>query len=472
MEFSERGQVIGQVLKTIFRYNMLLDGARLGVAVSGGADSVALLHALHRLSKTRDWSLHVLHFNHLLRGAESDEDCRFVEDLSASLGLECLCGSADVRAAALGGNLEQTARQLRYQFFSEMRDRQKLDAVATGHTASDQAETVLMRLLRGASPDSLAGIRPVNDGWIVRPLLELTRDEVRDWLSAEGIGWREDSTNSENCYDRNKLRNEVLPLLRSEWNPKVEAALTRLAALAARDEEFWHASSEAVCREAVARNRFGVIVNVERLCREHPALQARVIKRACAEASGDSLQANPPRLTHDHVDSMLRLVAQREGDGQLSLPGLRAWRSFSQVLLHKKLTTFTRPAAVVLTAPGSASLDSSGHRLHARRAEIRIDAYNETSNWLEGGLAPGPFSLRPWRAGDRCGPAGEGEERTLHRYLQHRRIPAWDRIAWPVLEWQGQVVWARGLGVAAGWRAGAGSSGAIEIVEEPTASWR
>jgi len=459
--------VIEQVLKTIFRYNMLPDGARVGVAVSGGADSVALLHVLHRLSGDRTWFIQVLHFNHQLRGAESDEDWRFVEELSASLGLQCSCASADVRAAACGANLEQTARQLRYQFFSGMRDCHKLDVVATGHTASDQAETVLMRLLRGASPDSLAGIRPVNDRWIIRPFLDLTRDEVREWLCAEGLSWREDSSNSENCYDRNRLRNEVLPLLRSRWNPKVEGALARLAGMAARDEEFWQSSVEAVWKEAATRNRFGLVLNARRLRSEHPALQSRVLKRACAEASGA-----PPRISNEQVDRLMRLVSQQEGDGRLSLPGLAAWRSFSQVLLHKRVVPFVKPEAVVLTAPGVASFDSHGPSVHARKAEIPADAYNEDGRLLDGSLAPGPFWLRPWGAGDRCGLAEDGEDCSLHGLLQRRKIPAWDRIAWPVLEWQGQVVWARGFGVAVGWRAGPGSAYPIEIAEEPPVARR
>lgn len=459
--------MIEQVLKTIFRYNMLPRGTRAGVAVSGGADSVALLHVLHRLSTDRQWSIQVLHFNHQLRGAESDDDCRFVGALAAHLGLPFLPATADVRAAAGGGNIEQTARQLRYRFFAEMRDRQKLDVVATGHTASDQAETVLMRLLRGVSPDSLAGIRPVNGGWIVRPFLDLTRDQVRDWLRAEGLNWREDSSNAESCYDRNRLRSEVLPLLRTQWNPRVEGALARLAGLAARDEEFWHSSVEAVWREAAAAHPFGIVLNVRRLRAEHPALQARVLKRACAEASGAS-----PRLTNEHVDGLLRLVSQQEGDGRLSLPGLEAWRSFSQILLHQRFAPLSRPEAVVLEAPGSASLAPGGPSVSATKAEISADAYNKDSSWLDGSLAPGPFRLRPWQVGDRCGPAGPRCDSSLHSLLQRRRIPAWDRIAWPVLEWQGQVVWARGIGVAVGWRAGSGSAYPIEITEEPPVAGR
>lgn len=459
--------MIGQVLKTIFRYNMLPDGVRAGVAVSGGADSVALLHVLQRLSIARKWSLQVLHFDHLLRGPESDEDRRFVEELSASLGLRSFVGSADVRGLALGANLEQTARQLRYQFFADIRDQQKLDAVATGHTASDQAETVLMRLLRGASPDSLAGIRGVNDGWVIRPFLDLTRDQVREWLRAQGLRWREDSSNQENCYDRNRLRNEVLPLLRNQWNPRVEAALSRLAELAARDEEFWVSQVEALWAEVAARHRLGIVLDLERLRREHPALQTRVLKRACAEASGARSGSRWPRLSRGHMEEMLRLATQEGGDGRVSLPGLEVWRSFSQILVRKRVAALIPIESMGLTAPGVAALTVDGPRLRATKADRCDGAYNEGSSWLDGSLAPGPFLLRPWRSGDRYGAAGHLEECSVHDLLQRRKIPAWDRAEWPVLEWQGQIIWTRGFGVAMGWRAGTRSACPIEIAEEP-----
>ena len=453
--------MIEQVLRTISRYSMLPRGARAGVAVSGGADSVALLHLLHHLAQARGWALVVLHFDHQLRGGESDGDRRFVEMLAASLALPCFVGYADVRAAAQGGNLEQTARHLRYRFFAEMRKLHALDAVATGHTASDQAETVLMRLLRGASPDSLAGIRAINDGWIIRPMLELTRPQVRDWLSAEELSWREDSSNADNSYDRNRLRNEILPLLRNQCNPKVEGALARLASLAARDEEFWKSRVQSVWSEAAARNRLGIVLSVERLRREHPALQARVLMRACAEAAGAQL-----RVSNAQVDRLLTLVSQQEGDGGLSLPRLKAWRSFSQILLYQEVA-LTKPNAVALAVPGVAALDLNGPRVCLTRAAHGADAYNKDGCHLDGGLAPGPFWLRPWRAGDCCRPAGRGNECSVHGLLQQRKIPAWERFEWPVLEWQGQIVWARGLGVAAGWCAKAGSANSIEIVEEP-----
>jgi tRNA(Ile)-lysidine synthase len=459
---KQDARVLDQVLKTISRYHMLGPGARAGVAVSGGADSVALLHILVRLGGPRKWALEVVHFDHGLRGEESDGDRRFVEQMAARLGLPYHVESADVRAAAQGANLEQAARQMRYRFFAHVRERRGLDVVATGHTASDQAETVLMRLLRGAAAESLAGIRPVNDGWIVRPLIEVTREDVREWLRAEGLEWREDSSNFDDCYDRNRMRHDLLPLLQREWNPAVEEALARLATAFARDEEFWEAQVEAVWAAAAARNRFGVVVDTKVLGQAHAALQVRVWKRACAETAGAA-----PRIEGEHLEALLKLARQRGGAGKLSLPGLRAWRSFHQVLIHAVDRTFKRKSGVVLAAPGVAALEEAGVRIRLRRAEPGGEAYNEISERLDGTLVAGPFLLRAWQDGDVYRPRGSRQRHTIQALLQSHRVPAWERCAWPVLEWRGRVVWARQFGVAAECAAENGGEFPLEILEEP-----
>lgn len=455
-------RVLDQVLRTVSRYKMLAAGTRAGVAVSGGADSVAMLHILVRLGGPRRWALEVLHFDHGLRGEESDGDRHLVEELAARLGLPCHVEGADVRAAAQGANLEQTARQLRYGFFARVRERRGLDVVATGHTASDQAETVLMRLLRGAAAESLAGIRPVNDGWIVRPLIEATREDVREWLRAEGLEWREDSSNIDSCYDRNRMRHELLPMLRREWNPAVDAALARLATAFARDEEFWDTQVEAVWAASATRSRYGIVVDLKTLGKAHAALQVRVWKKACAEAAGAA-----PRIEGEHLEALLKLARQRAGAGKLSLPGVRAWRSFHQVLIQPADRTIERPSGVELGVPGEAALEQAGIRIRLRRTEPGAEAYNEISERLDGALAPGPFMLRTWRDGDAYRPRGSRGRRTIQALLQSRRVAAWERCTWPVLEWHGQVVWARRFGVAAEFAAENGGEFPIEILEEP-----
>ena len=423
---------------------------------------MALLHLLLRLGKPRRWVLEVLHFDHGLRGEESDGDRRFVEELAARLGLRCHVERADVRAAAHGENLEQAARRMRYRFFAEVREKRGLDIVATGHTASDQAETVLMRLLKGAGTDSLAGIRPVNDGWIVRPLIEVSREAVREWLRSGGLEWREDASNDDRSYDRNRIRLELLPLLKREWNPAVEEALARVAAASACDEEYWREQVKQVWTRGVRTCRHGVILDAKMLAEVPESLQVRVLKQACAQAA-----VAPPRFEVEHIEALLQLVKQQRGEGKLSLPGLGAWRSFGKILLHLQNQRLERPDAVELKVPGAAVLERGGQAVRLRRTADVAGLYNGSRVWLDGAKAAGPFVLRPWQKGDAYHPKGRKRGYAIPELFQMERVEAWERLAWPVLEWRGEVIWCRKFGVAEGYEAGPECKFPIEITEEP-----
>ncbi|MGA2435564.1 MAG: tRNA lysidine(34) synthetase TilS, partial [Bryobacteraceae bacterium] len=233
--------MLERVRAEIARGKMFAPGARVGVAVSGGADSVCLLLVLRELAPEWDLKLCVLHVNHGLRGEESDADARFVEELAAKFGLEFHCRQADVRriAADTGDNLEQAARRVRREFFRSFLESGRLKRVALGHTQSDQAETVLFRFLRGSGTAGLAGIRPVTPEGFVRPLLAVTRADVEEYLRARGAGWREDSSNRDLSFARNRIRHELLPTLTSGWNPALAAVLAGTASVAQDEEEYW-----------------------------------------------------------------------------------------------------------------------------------------------------------------------------------------------------------------------------------------
>src|SRR5580693_433182 len=216
---------------------MLPLAGRAGVAVSGGADSVFLIHALRELAPRWNLQLHVIHIEHGMRGAASVEDAEFVKQLAQSCGLPFHIHNADVPAVA--GNQEQAARQVRHKFFAELIAAGKVDCVATGHTRSDQAETVLYRILRGSGLAGLAGILPVTNEGIVRPLLEQNRSEIEAWLRERNIAWREDNTNQDRSYARNRLRHEILPLLRETFNPRLDETLSNMATLAQDEESYW-----------------------------------------------------------------------------------------------------------------------------------------------------------------------------------------------------------------------------------------
>ena len=219
--------MLNRIIHTIERHRMFEAGQSVGVAVSGGADSVCLLHVLLELAPKWDLHLSVLHLNHQLRGEESRQDAEFVRELAVRLGLPFLLREADV--AASSDNLEQAARLARLAFFAEMLASGAVARVALGHTRSDQAETVLFRFLRGSGTAGLAGICPVTSQGIVRPLIEMERTGINQFLRERGIGWREDSSNASLQFARNRIRRQLLPQLAAVWNPAIVQTLAHTA---------------------------------------------------------------------------------------------------------------------------------------------------------------------------------------------------------------------------------------------------
>src|ERR1700676_1957665 len=249
-----------RVLETVERHSMIRSGDPVGIGVSGGADSVALLRLLAGLRAQLGVRLFVLHFHHQLRGADADEDEMFVAGLARDLGFDFVPGRADVAGEARRNalNLEDAARRLRYQFFALVAAAQGLNRVAVAHTADDQAETVLAHLLRGTGLTGLAGIYPVA-GLIVRPLLDLQREELREFLSDLGQPWREDATNQDTSRMRARIRHQLIPLLLRDFDATAVTRLSRLARHAREDETFWRSLEDERFRALATRESSSAI---------------------------------------------------------------------------------------------------------------------------------------------------------------------------------------------------------------------
>jgi tRNA(Ile)-lysidine synthase len=277
-----------KVLRNIRERAMMSAGDRVGVAVSGGADSVALLRVLLELRSEFGIVLAVAHFNHGLRGEQSAADEAFVADLAKQHGLEFFVDRDDVREHALAGklSLEAAGRAARYQWFAHMAEQQRLSQIATAHTLDDQAETVLLKFLRGAGTRGLAGIYPIVNRSrfrIVRPLLPVTRAEVEGYLSSLGQVWREDESNLDHRFLRNRIRHELLPLLEREYNPRLRHLLADLAKLSQGEQHYW---DELVAQHLILNDAGELLLAG---FTELPvALQRRVVKRF-AEADGHAL---------------------------------------------------------------------------------------------------------------------------------------------------------------------------------------
>ena len=478
------------VFLEIARQGMVRPGDRLGVGVSGGADSVALLRLFEELQSELGIRLTVLHFNHQLRGEESDADERFVAALAAERGLFYLAGREDVRRAAReqGWNLEDAARRLRYGYFSSVLETGEITRVAVAHTADDQAETVLARLVRGTGPAGLAAIYPIakiGSGraamgtLVVRPLLHLRRSELREHLQQLGQPWREDSSNSDLHRLRARLRHQILPLIERDVQPAIVKQLGRLAEMAREDEAFWtalidarlnavaHRESDATATDAKIAVRCADLLapfplGLSELSGDAQLAVARRLVRRCVE----ELRGDCRELTSGHVAQVLRLAKSGISGQSSHLPGIVVQRSFEWLHFYPAARADSESTGDIVATDRnfhySIELESLEDGVEVRVPQIRrlfrlkmIDWANfkgetgEDTCTLDRDLLQLPLVIRNWRAGDSYKPLGSRGVHKLKHLLRARRVDRCERAGWPVLVSGGELAWVRGLPVAA-----------------------
>lgn len=452
---------------------MTSPGDRVGVGVSGGADSVVLLHLLRSLSERFQIKLTVLHLNHQLRGSESDRDEDFVRLMAESLELPSVVERACI---ASGGNLEQAARLARREFYRRAMDRCALRRVALGHTRGDQAETVLFRLLRGSGTAGLAGMRMMTEGGLIRPLLTTTREEVRGWAAARAIPWREDSSNTNLAFSRNRLRGQIMPALARDFNSNLEAGLARTAELAQDEEDYWVTEIEPIFQQIVQYTHFGLILDTPRLAALHIAVQRRVVRRAILDVRGELRS-----IDVKHVDAILELFCSTTGHDRVIVPGVDALRSFDKLRLTKPGAAkfedrhYRLPLTIgegcqlpfyagsidlngEPTPPSSFCANFKGEcGLSGEVAELDSDALTDKG-------MPRPLYVRNWEPGDalqRPGHTGAEKVKTL---FQEHRVLLWERRHWPVVVCGNEIVWARRFGSAAKFKGSAESRHVIRLI--------
>ena len=431
--------MIDPVRDTIRRHAMLAGGEAVLVAVSGGADSVALLHVLAALAAELSLRLTVVHLDHGLR-PDSAADAAFVESLARARGLPVV---VDRIAVPPGGSLEARAREARYAALRRHAARLGADRVALGHTADDQAETVLMRLLEGAGPRGLAGIPPVR-GRYIRPLIETRRAEIVETLTAAGLTWREDPSNRDPKFLRNRVRHELLPLLASTYNPAIVPALARAAALTR--ELLAQVSAVAERELAAAPTLTGeeIVLARSRLAALPVELAGEVIRLAAHRLGG----AAPFRAWAHR--GLRRVLGEPPPRRPFALGGITVEVSGDRIRLSRdgRRRLLARPLAV----PGITPLPEIGRALEARVLE-RAAAYELPRERdrvaFDADRLPGPLAVRPRRRGDRFTPHGSLAERRLKSFLIGARVPRWERDTVPLVLAGDAIVWVAGLRRAA-----------------------
>jgi len=414
---------------------MVSPGEHVLVALSGGADSVATLAALVRLAPRLGVRLSAAHVHHGLRGREADEDAAFAERLAAELDVPFRLIRLS-RALARGGNVEERARELRYRALREIAAEIGAGKIATGHTRDDQAETVLLRLVRGCGPRGLAGIRPVvradGEATIIRPLLQCDRAQIESFLADLGLAHREDSSNRSPRFQRNRIRYEVLPLLR-ELNPAVDRALADLAAVS-RDQEEW--------RQGLGSD--GDLLAVSLLAAQAPGRRGEAVRQWLESRRGD-LRG----LTRRHMIAVVGLAGAGRPNRRVELPRGLVVREYDHLrYVAAGTTTEESLRDGGRLRPGQA-VELGDWRLEAgaieqREASMRLPADLWTAV-VDADRAPPVFVIRTPIRGDRVRPHGMTGQRKLSDIFIDRRVPRGLRSCCPVVEAEAQVLWVPGV---------------------------
>lgn len=356
--------LIDQVLLYIQKHKMLRENENVLVGVSGGPDSITLLHILWTLKDKLKISLHVAHLNHLLRGDDAMADAHLVQKFAREHNLPCTVESIDIRGLQkqTGLCLQEAAREERFAFFERLSRRYHIQKVALGHHADDQAETILHNLLRGAGPDGLKGISPVR-GVYIRPLLEVRRRQIEDYCQNNSLPTRLDLSNLKLKYTRNRIRLTLLPLLEREYNPRLVNALVRLGNICREENDYLEQLTlEAYWKVAEEKSEGEVILLKPLFLAQPLPLKRRLLRLAWRRVSGEARE-----ISYDHVEQLLKMLQDDPGGGALDLPGgIRAQKETGGIRLFRRCSPQAVPSfECFLTVPGITSLPWIGQEILA-----------------------------------------------------------------------------------------------------------
>jgi len=437
-------RIVRNVENTISRCRMIEPGDRVVVAVSGGADSVCLLDVLHRLQGTLDMRLTVAHFDHGLRPDADDHETQFVRELAVSLHLDVVVKKANPPLDPQGPSVEEKARALRYGFLREVKKACGAQKIATGHTLNDQAETVLMRLLRGSGPAGLSGIRRVRRDGIIRPLIELTREEILFYLRHRQLKYVTDASNFEPTYLRNRIRLHLLPQIET-YQPRIIEILGRTADVARADNRWLNAQARIWISEwGQTGPRNETILPISRFSELPEALKNHVVRETLKAMTG-SLR----RIGLAHIEAIKRLASSGRPHVRATLPdGLLARRVYGRLIFSKGGAPPADSYCFLIERTGSFHIDALGCTLTLEEMEPESLQGLDAGPWtacLDANRIVFPLLLRNVRPGDRFVPMGMTGHKKLKDFFVDMKIPSDIRSRIPVLAQGDQLIWVCGL---------------------------
>lgn len=401
------------------------------VAVSGGADSMALLYLLEQFSKEHGYELVVAHLNHMARGEESDKDASFVEEEAGKLSLPVFVDKIDVKKSFLKTSFQESARILRYQFLEDVLQSVKGNKIAVGHNADDRIETVLMNLLRGTGLRGLSGI-PQARGHVIRPLLNCTRCEIEGFLDEQNLAYRTDSSNLESKYLRNKVRHDVIPFLK-KFNPDISGNLLDLSEIA-RDEDQWMSEkTHDLYSKIVSFEKEGLCIEITEFESQPLAMKRRLVREIFYRLNG-----NLREITALHVQQVLDLFSRARVDSSLNLPGnvnvICGYETVCFSLNDDLASTEIDKKTKRLEIPGVTSLPQIGVQFHSRLVEPPLPQnIDHKQAYLDFERTGDSIQIRFFQPGDSFVPLGMRGHKKLKSYFIDQKVPRRERSRIPIL---------------------------------------
>jgi tRNA(Ile)-lysidine synthase len=446
-----------QVRATVLKFSLFAPGDRVLVGVSGGADSVALFHLLFRLREDFKLTLFTCHLNHMFRGEEARLDAEWVAALAGSFDIPSVIESFDVPAhmTKYGLSAQTAARQVRYDFYLRTAGRLGAGRVALGHHADDQAETVLINLIRGAGSAGLKGIPPVRDNFYIRPLIETRRSRIEAYCSEYGLSYRQDSSNLKKLYTRNRVRLELMPLLEEKYNPAIVASLNRLAGILREEDEYLEAAAANELDKAIMQTGPGlVMLALERLENTPLVLKRRLLRIIYRKLAGDQ---NAPDF--GHIENALGLLENCRLPGRLEWPGgITLLRRYGGLEFAKEGARPEVPCyCYQLNIPGSTCVPETGTAIEARIKDIEQIVNPKTLHpgeaFLDYDRLFGPVKVRRRKDGDLFWPLGFKGTIKLKKFFIDRKVPRELRSSIPlVVSGDDEIVWVAGLRPGDKWK--------------------
>ncbi|KGN03077.1 tRNA(Ile)-lysidine synthetase [Clostridium novyi A str. 4570] len=442
--------LIEKVINTIKCNNMFEVNDKVVVALSGGPDSICLLHILHTLKDELNISIVAAHVNHCLRGEAADNDEMYVKKICEELGIQCFVKREDVHRISKerGISCEMAGREVRYQFFEEVLHKINGNKIAIAHNANDQAETVLMRILRGTGLEGLVGIRPVRDNIFVRPIINLTRDEIENYCEVNKLNPRIDKTNFENIYTRNKIRLELIPYIQKNFNSDVIEVLNRFSDTVKVDNEYINNVAKEKYNEYSEISEEKIILKGQ-LFKEHEAILTRVIRIAIKNIKG-----NLNNLEKNHIYDIIDIQKKSTGKYIMLPSGIRVTNNYGDIYVYKeekehKVQKINKEVELNLLEENVLT----NHKLKITldiiksKEDIKFDK-NPLIKYFDYDKIKGVIKLRYRKNGDKFMPFGMSGSKKLKDLFIDLKIPKERRDSIPLITFGDDIAWIVGYRIS------------------------